>query len=166
MSVTVSRTVLVAGVVIAILTSSIIGMVVSSQLSFGPKGDKGDVGTTGPQGQQGIQGIKGDTGDVGPQGPTGLFIPDYDSGWMDISNKAGQYFDITHNMNSTDIIVDIRGKTIADGGAHQRYLGLTGSGWQRTYGGTGDDGAFSVIQTDDGGIRVIRRHGLVRSWRL
>ncbi|MCK4482801.1 hypothetical protein KAU55_06205, partial [Candidatus Bathyarchaeota archaeon] len=47
----------------------------------------------------------------------------YTSGWIDITDKAGQYFNITHNLNSTDIIVDIQGKTTLDGGVHQRHLG-------------------------------------------
>jgi hypothetical protein len=79
---------------------------------------------------------------------------EYDSDWMDITNKPGQYFNITHNQNSTDIIVDIQGKTTSDGGVHQRYLGLeldSGSGWWGTYGGSNNDWAFSVTPTEDGG---------------
>ena len=72
MPATVSRTALVVGIVIAILASSIIGMVASSQLSFGPKGDKGDTGPQGIQGIQGIQGVKGDKGDTGSQGIQGI----------------------------------------------------------------------------------------------
>jgi hypothetical protein len=64
----ISKGMFVAGLVIAIVVSSGIGMVASSQLSFGPKGD---TGATGPQGIQGIQGVKGDNGDTGPQGPAG-----------------------------------------------------------------------------------------------
>jgi len=86
---------------------------------------------------------------------------EYDSDWINITGKAGQYFNITHNLNITDwdnmgIIVDITGKTTLDNGVLQRYLGLTSyiPGWNRTYGGTGSDVAFSVVQTDDGGYAI------------
>jgi hypothetical protein len=80
----------------------------------------------------------------------------YDSGWVDITDKAGQYFNITHNLNSTDIIVDITGKTTIDGGVHQRHLGGTGytPGWERTYGGASWDPAESGIQTSDRGYAI------------
>jgi len=85
----------------------------------------------------------------------GLYAPNYDSGWVDISNKTGKYFNITHNMNSEDGIVDIRGKTTASGGANQRYIGLiSGALWTRTYGGTGDDFVNSVVRADDGGYAL------------
>jgi len=101
-----SKGMFVAGLVLAIVVSSSIGMAVSSILSFGPKGDKGDTGLQGVQGIQGIQGVqglqgiqgvkgdKGDIGDTGPQGPpvnfsmdnlTGLLpAPAYDSGWITV----------------------------------------------------------------------------------
>jgi hypothetical protein len=77
----------------------------------------------------------------------------HDSGWIDISDKAGQYFDVVHNLNSADVMVDITGKTTADGAVHQRNIGGTDfvAGWNKTYGGTALDFAFSVIQTSDGG---------------
>ena len=81
---------------------------------------------------------------------------EYDSGWINITDKCGQYFNITHNLNSTDIMVDITGKTTLDGGAHQKNLGGTGytPGWSSTYGGTGYEYAYSVIQTGDGGYAI------------
>ncbi len=83
----------------------------------------------------------------------------YDSGWVNITDKAGQYFNITHNLNSTDIIVDITGKTTTDGGVHQRHLGLTGytPGWSRTYGGPNADELYCIIQTSDGGYALVGR---------
>ncbi len=77
----------------------------------------------------------------------------YDSDWTNITDKCGQHFNITHNLNSTDLIVDITGKTTSDGGVHQVHYGLTcyTSGWSRTYGGMSDDFAWSVVQTSDGG---------------
>ncbi len=79
-----------------------------------------------------------------------------DTGWLDITDKAGQYFNITHNLNSTDIIVDITGKTTPDGGVHQRNLGGTGyiTGWWRTYGKTGYENAHSLVQTVGGGYAI------------
>ncbi len=44
---------------------------------------------------------------MGPIGPQGPYTPDYDSGWVNISDKAGEYFNVTHSLNSTDVIVDI-----------------------------------------------------------
>ncbi len=80
----------------------------------------------------------------------------FDSGWVNITDKAGQYIPIVHNLNSTDIIVDVTGKTTLEGGVHQRHFGLTGCtpGWSRTYGGTKDDWPFSIIQTLDGGYAI------------
>jgi len=81
---------------------------------------------------------------------------EYDSGWLNITDKAGQCFTVVHNLNSTDVIVDITGRATIDGGVHQRNLGGTGyaPGWNKTYGGTGDDEAWSMIQTNDGGYAI------------
>jgi len=88
--------------------------------------------------------------------PLSKAILTYDSGWVNITDKAGQYFNITHSLNSTDIIVDITGKTTLSGGVHQRHLGGTGytKGWIRTYGGVNDDFAYSVVETSDGGYAL------------
>jgi len=40
----------------------------------------------------------------------------YDSGWVDITYKAGQYFNITYNLNGTDLIVGITEKTTINDG--------------------------------------------------
>lgn len=58
----ISRSWFLTGLVIAVVASSSLSIVVSSQLSFGPKGNKGD---TGPQG------LQGPIGDAGLQGPPG-----------------------------------------------------------------------------------------------
>jgi hypothetical protein len=59
---------------------------------------------------------------------------EYESTWIDITDKHGQNITITHNLNSTDLIVDIQGKVTPDGGEHQWELGLSGysKGWNRT----------------------------------
>lgn len=76
---------------------------------------------------------------------------EYDSDWIDISDKAGQYFNVTHNLNSTEIMVDIQGKRTMGGGIHQKYLGGSDhvNGWEKTY---GENQTFSAIApTNDGG---------------
>jgi hypothetical protein len=86
----------------------------------------------------------------------------YDSGWINITDKCGQYFNMTHNLNSTDLIVDITGKATIDGGVHQKYLGGAGrvSGWYKMY-----DGAIpgSVIQTFDGGYAIAGGASLIKT---
>jgi hypothetical protein len=82
--------------------------------------------------------------------------PAYDSGWVNITAEAGQYITILHNLNSTEIVVDITGKTTIDGGVHQRNLGGTSytQGWRKTYGGAKRDKAMSIVQTGDGGYAI------------
>lgn len=83
----------------------------------------------------------------------------YDSGWINITDKCGQSITITHNLNIADwndpnMTVDIAGKTTPDGGL-LRFLGLTGQrGWNQAYGGIGYDYAYSVVQTGDGGYAI------------
>jgi hypothetical protein len=81
---------------------------------------------------------------------------EYDSEWINITDKCGQYFNITHNLNSTDLIVDITGRTTPSGGIHQKYIGLASytTGWSKTYGGAYDDSGCSVLRTSDGGCAI------------
>jgi hypothetical protein len=74
---------------------------------------------------------------------------EYDSGWMDITDQCGQYFNVTHNLNSTDLMVGIEGKMTLDGEVHQRDYGLReiAQGWNKTYGGE----ALALVKTTDGG---------------
>jgi hypothetical protein len=73
--------------------------------------------------------------------------PTYDSGWVNITAKAGQYITLKPNLNTTNVIVDITGKQSLDanGGA---------LAWSKTYGGTNADYASSVVQTNDGGYAI------------
>ena len=151
----------VAGLVIAILASSAIAAAISTQLLIagpqGPQGATGPAGPTGATGATGASGATGATGATGPQGlpgPQGPYLPDYDSGWVNLTSNSGKYFTITHNLNSVDMIIDIRGKTTASGGANQRYLGLTGNvqGWNKTY--QGGNVALSVVQASDEGYAL------------
>jgi hypothetical protein len=173
-----TMTLVIVGLIIAILVASAISVGVSMQLALGPigpKGDKGDTGlqgatgatgdagATGPTGAQGKTGstgpagVTGQTGAAGPQGLQGPYTPDYDSGWVNISSMAGQSLTLNDNLNSSNVIVDIRGMTTANSSIHQTNLGLTGyiPGWNRTYGGSGADTAVWMIQTSDGGYAAI-----------
>jgi hypothetical protein len=84
---------------------------------------------------------------------------EYDSGWIDITDKAGQYFTLTHGLNTLDVMVDIAGKATLDGGVHQKYLGGTDfvAGWNKTYGGAEDEWVpcDCLIQTKDGGYALV-----------
>jgi len=122
----VSRRTFLIGLAIAILASTVLSTVVSTQWALikGPKGDKGNTGAQGPQGiqgdqgPQGEQGIQGETGSQGPQGeqgiqgPPGVFTiknmsgwlpaPAYDSGWIvNLSNPVV----LNHGLNTTDLII-------------------------------------------------------------
>ncbi len=167
-----TKTIFVVGLIAAIVFASLLSFgITSTQLAVGtkelkgdtgaqgPKGDKGETGAagaTGATGHNGANGVTGATGPQGPQGPEGLSIPEYDSGWVDISSKVGQSTTLTHNLNSVDTIVQITGKTTIDGQAHQKYYGLTNylSGWNKTFGGALKDQAYSVLQTSDMGFAI------------
>jgi hypothetical protein len=83
----------------------------------------------------------------------------YDSGWIDITDKRGQNIMVMHGLGITDwnnesIDVGIMGKTSPDGGL-LRYLGLTRNmGWSRTYGGTPTDYAYGLVRTADSGYAL------------
>src|SRR5512136_3030779 len=68
----ISKRMFIAGLLVAILASTLISAVVVTQLPFlkGPKGDKGDPGNTG---QTGSTGATGATGPQGPGGPPTIF---------------------------------------------------------------------------------------------
>jgi len=130
----------------------------------GPRGLTGPTGATGATGATGSTGATGVTGATGSQGPQGepgsLNAPNYDSGWVDISDKRGEYFALAHDLNNTNIILDITGKETIDGGPHKRYFGLTStdysiSKFEKTFGGTALDYGRRVIATNDGGFAMI-----------
>ena len=131
------------------ITGSDVG--VTGLWPYNPWWDVNDDGKIDIQDLARVSGAFGTYGD-----PLAKASLDYDSGWIDITDKCGQYFNVTHNLNSTDIIVDITGKTTADSGVHQRHLGGTGyaQGWNQTYGGENNEEACSVIQTYDGGYAI------------
>ena len=177
----------VAGILLAILVASAISIGVSQLVPgpAGPKGDKGDIGAagvagaagpkgdtgdrgapgaTGATGAAGTTGATGSAGTTGPQGPAGLGVtpgslvtPAYDSGWINITNLAGQNIVVNHNLNNADVTVEVLGRTTASGGVHQKNLGLTEftGGWSKVYGGQGNDPASgNIVQTSDGGFAL------------
>lgn len=80
----ISRTTFIAGLIIAILASSLISTLIAMQIpgKQGPEGDPGEQGpqgSTGPQGEQGLQGLTGLTGPTGPQGPPGVSLVEYNN---------------------------------------------------------------------------------------
>jgi hypothetical protein len=80
----------------------------------------------------------------------------FDSGWIDISDKCGQYFSITHNLNSSDVAVEIMGKSTVDGSPFYMDHRTTNRipGWNKTYGGTNLDETWSMVQTGDEGYAL------------
>jgi hypothetical protein len=176
-------------VVVIIVFSSLLSTGISLMVATGPTGAqglKGDAGATGPQGPQGetgaagsagetgatgatgltgATGAQGSTGATGPQGiqglpgPQGPYLPDYDSGWINITDKTGQYITLTTNLTDlSNALIDITGRTIVNGAVHEKYLGLSNvysPAFNRTYSTQGLDGyAREVIQTRDGGYAI------------
>jgi hypothetical protein len=177
----VAKGTIVVLIVIAVLVAGGVsaGVTMMSVGPLGPKGDKGDTGaagTIGPQGPKGDTGVKGATGAAGATGATGatgstgstgpaglgvapgsLVTPAFDSGWVNITSMTGQNIVLNHNLVTTDVSVDIQGRTTSTGGIHQKNLGLTGftSGWNKAYGGSGNDvGSGNIVQTSDGGYAL------------
>lgn len=75
--------------------------------------------------------------------------PTYDSGWVDIRDKQGQYFNLNHDLNTTQVFVDIAGKQMLD--YTDGPVALT-----KTYGGIDDDSCYGMIQTsEDGGYALV-----------
>jgi hypothetical protein len=118
-------------------------------------------GNTGERGAAGASGATRATGATGPAGlgvtPSSSVSPAYDSGWINITQMAGQNIVLDHNLGTTNISADIQGRTTATGGIHQKNLGLTGytSGWTKVEGETGHDYANgNNVQTQDGGYAI------------
>lgn len=173
----VTRNQFLAGIILVILVASALSVIVSSGFlanpqGQGPKGDTGVPGATGAPGQTGETGAQGPKGDTGATGSTGAqgsqgtpgvqgpYLPDYDSGWVNITDKAGQYTTLIHNLNTTaNLIIDVTGKATADGSIHNLYSGLSrvsDRGFNLTYPyDTAGSSSTEVIQTSDGGYALI-----------
>ena len=142
----------IAGIVIAVLASSLISIVISMQYSFGPQGEVGPQGLQGPEGPQGLQ------GEQGLQGPAGILNPDYDSGWVTTDSQIVVEFN--HNLGTSDIFVYILAKWYRDwpdsGGpmVHQFYYGGD------TYLDTGDmQGFYWTCYTEDPDAILVSQYG-------
>ncbi|HSV50317.1 MAG TPA: collagen-like protein [Candidatus Acidoferrales bacterium] len=117
----------------------------------GNPGEPGPTGAPGATGSPGATGATGKTGHDGSDGDDGVSVANYNSGWVDISSRAGQNITFTHNLGTTDLIVQIEGKD-ANGNIHQKYLGLESStimGWNQTYGESYQFYAESMVTTSD-----------------
>jgi hypothetical protein len=87
-------------------------------------------------------------------------LPDYDSGWINITDLNGQYYTLTHNLgNNSNVLIDITGKTTQSGAVHDRYLGLSpvyNPGFNQTYAFTDlDTIGQTLLQTSDGGYLIV-----------
>jgi hypothetical protein len=82
--------------------------------------------------------------------------PTYDSGWVDIADKSGQSFTLTHDLNTRDCLVDVVGRQSLTGGDHKLFFGTTTyvQEWNRTYGGENYETPHYMIQTSDGGYAL------------
>jgi len=81
----------------------------------------------------------------------------YDSGWIDIHDKHGQYFSVTpgFDLSASMWTPSISGKVVGDPSVHQKYwYGYGMPGWNKTYGGASDDYGLSVVETSDGGYAI------------
>lgn len=85
----ISKTTFVVGLIIAILASSLISVLATTQLALikGPKGDKGDKGDTGATGSQGPQGLQGIQGEKGEKGSETVFAH-WDVNWRTITGDG------------------------------------------------------------------------------
>ncbi len=132
----VSTALFAAGLIIAILASTLLSVLIVNQLGVG------------------TQGLKGDTGDTGPPGPAGILNPDYDSGWVERDGRLVVEF--THNLNTSDVFVYVIAKWYRDwdgsGGpmVHQFYYGGD------EYGDSGETQGFywDTYTEDPNSIRV------------
>lgn len=81
------------------------------------------------------------------------YPPSYDSGWMNITDKCGQSFDISHCLDTRELVVDLTGKQTSTGGEHQRNIGGTRyePSWSRVYGTMYYEEARSLVQANDDG---------------
>ena len=85
--------------------------------------------------------------------------PTYDSEWVNITDKRGQCFNLTHDLDTTEAFVDVVGRQSLAGADHKLLFGATTyvQGFNQTYGGTwgtGQDVPSSVVQTADGGYAM------------
>lgn len=75
----------------------------------------------------------------------------YDSGWLDISSMAGQYINVTHNLDSNNLAIQMERKAKPNGEITQSYGLNYLFGWNRTY---LNGFAQAVIQTSDEGYAM------------
>ena len=97
----ISMTMFMVGIVLAILVSSALSVVLSTQFAVGPQGEEGPQGDIGPQGLQGEQGIQGPVGPQGEEGPQGEIGPQGPQGESAVAQLTYTY---TIDNNGTHYI--------------------------------------------------------------
>ena len=148
----ISKTVFLAGLIIAILASSVISVVAMTQLSttLGLKGDTGATGATGPQGPKGDKGDTGATGAVAMAGYVSM--PAFDSGWTQV--PGGGTYRFFHLLGTTNVIVDLtRNATLTGNQDDQGIQGLSEHQRLRWYNLTNTD---VFVEDGVGGPHSIR----------
>jgi len=119
----------IAGIVIAILISSGVSAVVSTQWARGPQGPEGQQG---PQGEQGIQGLTGDTGPVGPQGPQGETGPQGAKGDKGDTGETGAVGPEGPPGNATRYVIEGSINLTSDGDLIKHITGIDSAyHWKR-----------------------------------
>jgi len=85
------------------------------------------------------------------QKPSVSPLTEYDSGWLNLTDRAGRFFSVVHDLNSTNIVVDIVGKANVDDLSQQSHSsGMNRMpGWNRIY---GNGYVSSIVQTEDDGF--------------
>lgn len=91
----------------------------------------------------------------------------FDSGWLNTTDRRGQFFDITHNLNIVDwsnpsILIDLSGKMNPDGNLIREANARGTTVWNLTFGGPLLDVGMGIIQTSDGGFVIAACNGT--SW--
>ena len=90
----------------------------------------------------------------------------FDSGWINITDKAGKSFEVTHNLASGNVNITITGKSSVDDVEHEWQLGSSDlmSGFNRTYSGDENDGAYSIVKAADGGYAILGFTDSAQTW--
>lgn len=124
----ISKTMFVVGLIAAILASSLISTIVTTQFGL-IQGPKGDTGSQGAQGEQGIQGIRGPIGPAGEVEPDvkALLTSTYTDIWLGTDYHDVEGLMINFGSDSAyNVAVTITWHTVG-GGEHTEPTDLIGS---------------------------------------
>jgi len=112
----ISKTTFIVGIIVAILASSLISVLATTQLALmtGPKGDKGDKGDIGATGSQGA------TGPQGPAGPATTFAR-WSLAWYNIT---GTQWGASVGNSTWGAVFDHNFRSNALFGGYSDYIGF------------------------------------------